>query len=64
MKNKYTFQVRDLRFQVDPITSKIVQLFEEYRAATANARLFLILIRRREIENISDGHNLIEVRIK
>ena len=67
MKNKYPIQVIDLRFQPDHITPKKIQLFEEYRPNPANnpnnARLFVILIRRREIEFISDGNKLIEVKI-
>ena len=63
MKNKYPIQVIDLRFQVDHITPKKIQLFEKYRANPANARMFVILIRRREIEMISDGNELIEVKV-
>ena len=63
MKNKYPIQVIDLRFQVDHITPKKIQLFEEYRVDPANARLYVILIRRREIEMISDGNKLIEVKV-
>ena len=63
MKNKYPIQVIDLRFQADHITPKKIQLFEEYRADTANARLYVILIRRGEIEFISDGKKLIEVKV-
>ena len=63
MKNKYPIQVIDLRFQADHITPKKIQLFEEYRADPNNARLYVILIRRREIEFISDGNKLIEIRI-
>ena len=63
MKTKYPIQVIDLRFQVDHITPKKIQLFEEYRAAPADAKLFIILIRRREIEMISDAIKLIEVKV-
>ena len=63
MKNKYPIQVIDLRFQADHITPKKIQLFEEYRADPSNARLYVILIRRREIEFISDGNKLIEVKV-
>ena len=63
MKNKYPIQVIDLRYQVDHITPKKIQLLEEYRADPANARLYIILIRRREIELISDGNKLIEVKV-
>ena len=38
MKNKYSFQVIGLRFQVDHNNPKKIQLFEEYRGATDNAR--------------------------
>ena len=63
MKTKYPIQVIDLRFQPDHITPKKIQLFEEYGAGPANARLYVILIRRREIELISDGIKLIEVKV-
>ena len=63
MKTKYPIQVKDLRYQLDHITPQKIQLFEEYRAAPANANLFIILIRRREIEMISDGNKLIEVKV-
>ena len=35
----------------------------EYDADPENARFYLILIRRREIELISDGNKLIEVKV-
>ena len=63
MKTKYPIHVKDFRFQVDQITPKKIQVFEEYRANPANAKLFIILIRRREIEMISDGNKLIEVKV-
>ena len=63
MKTKYSIQVIDLRFQADHITLRKIQLFEEYRVDPANARLFVILIRRREMEMISDGNKLIEVKV-
>ena len=63
MKKKYPTQVVDLKFQADHITPKKIQLFEEYRADPNNARLYVILIRRREKEFISDGNKLIEVKV-
>ena len=63
MKDKYPIQVIDLRFQSDHITPKKIQLFEEYRENPNSARLYVILIRRREIELISDGNKLIEVKV-
>ena len=63
VKNTYPIQVIDLRFQVDHINSKKIQLFEEYRADPANARLFLILIRHREIKMVSDGNKITEIKV-
>ena len=63
MKNKYPIQVIDLRYQADHITPKKIQLLEEYRADPADARLYVILIRRREIELISDGNKILEVKV-
>ena len=63
MKDKNPIQIIDLRFQADHKTPKKIQLFEEYRADPNNARLYVILIRRREIELISDGNKLTEVKI-
>ena len=63
IKTKYPIQVIDLRFQADHIAPKKIQLFEEYRENPNSARLYVILIRRREIELISDGNKLIEVKV-
>ena len=63
MKTKYPIQVTDLRFQVDHNNPIKIHLFEECRGATNNARLFLILIRHREIKLISDGNRVTEVII-
>ena len=63
MKTKYPIEIFDLRHQSDHITPKKIQLFHEYGTDPDNARLFLILIRRREIELISDGNKLIEVKV-
>ena len=67
MKSKYPIQVIELRSQPDHITPKKIQLFEEYRGEPANnpnnARLYVTLIRRREVEMISDGNKHIEVKV-
>ena len=63
MKTKYPIEIIDLGHQSDHITPKKIQLFLEYGADPDNARFFLILIRRREIELISDGNKLIEIKI-
>ena len=61
MKTKYPIETIDLRHQSDHITSKKIQLFQEYSSDPENAKFYLIIIRRREIELISDGNTLIEV---
>ena len=63
MKTKYPIEIIDLRHQVDHITPKKIQLFLEYGADPENARFFLILVRRGEIELISDGNEITEIKI-
>ena len=63
MKTKYPIEIIDLRDRSDHVTAKRIQLLQEYGANPDNARLFLILIRRREIELIHDGNKLIEVKV-
>ena len=63
MKTKYPIEIIDLKHQPDHITPKKIQLYLEYGCDPENARFFLILIRRREIELISDGNILIEVKV-
>ena len=63
MKYRYPIQIIDLRQQVDHLTPKKIQLFEEFSEDPANERLFIILVRHRQIEMISDGNKIIEVKI-
>ena len=63
MKTKYPIEIIDLRHQTDHISPKKIQLFQEYSADPGNAKIYLIIIRRREIELISDGNKLIEIKI-
>ena len=63
MKYLFPIQITDLRFQVDHITPKKIQLFQEFSEDPANERLFIILIRHRQIEMISDGNKIIEVKV-
>ena len=60
MKNKHPIQVVDLRFGVDHVSPKKIDLFEEFITdpAKVNAILFVILIRHRQFEMISDGKKL------
>ena len=63
MKTKYPIEIIDLRHQPDHITPYKIQLFQEYSADPQNAKFYSIVIRRREIELISDGNKLIDVRV-
>ena len=65
MKDKYPIQVIDLRHRIDHISPKKVQLFEEYKNDPVynNKRLYVILIRHKQIEMISDGNKFIEVKV-
>ena len=63
MKTKYPIQIVDLSHQPDHISPKKIQLFQEYSADPENAKFYLIVIRRREIELISDGNKLIEIKV-
>ena len=59
MKYFYPIQITDLRHQVDQITPKKRHLFEGFLEDPANERLFLILVRHRQVEMISDGNKII-----
>ena len=63
MKYLYPIQITDLRYQVDHITPKKIQLFEEFSVDPDNERLFIILVRNRQVEMISDGNKIIEVKV-
>ena len=63
MKYLYPIQITDLRYQVDHITPKKIQLFEEFSEDPAYERIFIILVRHRQIEMISDGNKIIEVKV-
>ena len=63
MTRKYPIEILDLRHQSDHMTPRKIQLFQEYSADPENAEFYLTIIRRREIELISDGNKLIEVKV-
>ena len=63
MKYRYPIQITDLRYQVDHVSPKKIQLFQEFSEDPANERLFIILVRHRQIEIISDGNKIIEVKV-
>ena len=63
MKSLYPIRRTHLRHQVDHITPKKIQLFIEMDADPDNERLFVILVRHRQLEMISDGKKVIEVKV-
>ena len=62
MKTKYPFQVIDIKFPVN-IYPKKIQLFEECKGATNNARLIIKLIGHKEIKMISEGNKITEMTV-
>ena len=56
MKTDYSIGNIGSRHPPNQITSKRIQLFQEHGIDLDNARLLLILIKRREIEVKSDGN--------
>ena len=63
MTTKNPIETIGLRHQLDLITTKKIQLLQEDGTDSDNARLFLVIIRRGEIELISDGNKLIEFEV-
>ena len=63
MKTNYPIETIDLRHQPNDLTPKKSQLFLEYSADPENGKFYILLIRRREREFISDGNKLIEVKV-
>ena len=59
----YPIQITDLRYQIDHLSPKKIQLIMEFSEDPANERLFIILVRHRQIEMISDGNKIIEVKV-
>ena len=56
MRTFYPIQVIDVRFQIEYITPTKIRLFEEYDKTPENTKLYVILIKHREIEMVSDGN--------
>ena len=59
----YPIQITDLRHQVDHLTPMRIQLFEEFDDDPAMERLFVILARHRQVEMISNGIEIVEVKV-
>ena len=63
MKTKHPIEIIDLRHQFDHIIPKNIQIFHEYGTDPDKFRLYVIIIRQREIELISVGNKKIEVKV-
>ena len=63
LKSFYAFRVIDLRHQVDQISPKKIQFFEEYRNNPCNARILDILFRQKQMEMTSDGYKVTEIKV-
>ena len=64
MKTKHSVGIKNLGHQLDHINSKRIQLLQEYGTDPDNSRLFLILIKEREIDMVCDGKKSFEVKVK
>ena len=47
MKNFYSIQVNDLRFQIDPVDPNKIQLSDEYSGNSAIARINIVFNRQK-----------------
>ena len=65
MKSKHPIEVIDITHQVNHIFPKQIQLFDDYRddPSNANARIISVLFRHRQIEMISDGNKIKEIKV-
>ena len=63
MKTKSPLRIIVSRHKIDHILPKKIQILLEYSRDPDKARLFLVFIRQREIEIVSDGKKLIELKV-
>ena len=63
LKNFYPIQLLELRFQVDNLNPKKIQLFEEYKGAIKNAKYFVIILRHRDFEMLLEGKKSTEYKV-
>ena len=63
MKTFYPIQVIDFRFQIDYITPKKIRIFEEHEETPENTNLYVILIKYREINMVSDGNKITGIEL-
>ena len=63
MKTYYPIQLIDLRFQVDYITPKKIELFDEYDENPNDANLRVKLVKHRENKVVSDGNKISAISV-
>ena len=63
VKTFYPIQVIDLRFQNVYVTPKKIRVFEEYEKTPENTNLYVILIKHRENNMISDGNKIAGIEL-
>ena len=63
MKLFYAFQLIDLRYQVDHITTKKNHFSDKNNKDPNNARRFVIFFTQREHMTISDGNKVSEKKV-
>ena len=63
MRSEYPIQAIDTKNQVDHRSPKKIQLLEANRIDPDNARLFVILIRQKQIQMITDRNKIIEIEV-
>ena len=63
MKTYYPIESIDLRFQVDRITPKKTRFFEEYDDNPVTTNLYVIMVKNRKIEMLSDGLKIISIEV-
>ena len=56
MKTYYPIQLFDLRFQIHYVKPNKARLFAEYESAPEHTNLYVLLMKHKEIEKVSDGN--------
>ena len=63
MKNWYVFRIIYIRFQIDQKSRKKIRLFEEYDDDPVKTLLYIILVKHRQTEMISDGSKVVGIEL-
>ena len=63
MKTIYPIYIIDLGLQIEHVTPKKIEFFEEYYEAPANTILYTISIKHRKIKMTPDGNKNIGIEL-